>query len=592
MRLSLLGVAILGLVASTASADTITLAWDRNPETFVAGYKISYGTQSGNYTTTVDVGNQTSYTINALADGQRYYFVVYAYTSSGVMSPPSAEVSGPAVALVSLTSSNTYPAPTGAPVTWKAVAGPAGGSLQYQFWRFSQSSGTWTMVQDYSSSNTYTWTPSAAEQGTYALQVWARLNGSTASYDTFKSSGMFTIANTIQVGSLETDTALPASVGTQITWKAKAIGGPAPLQYQFWRQNPAGQWSLVCAYSTSSTCSWTPGSSDVGQNSWQVWVRANGSTAAYDAWRSSGLIKIQNAQTAVATLTADRTFPSGTNVAVTWTAKAAGGPGPLQYQFWRQFPSGGSWSMVQDYSTSNTYTWTPTTTGSGNLQVWVRKQGSTASYESWAGATFQIANNTPMITSFTSDQGAAVGVNRPVTWTVNATGGAGQLQYSFWLYNQARDVWTNMQAYSTSNTMTWTPSAGDVGPYTLQAWVKRASSSAAYETYAASAFSVTAGLPAAQSVTANVASATVGMPITWTANVSAGSGQVEYRFWLLDQQRQVWTIVQDYSWESTFSWVPQAGDQGSYLLQVWVRSAGSTASYESFASSVPIVIGS
>ena len=46
------------LLPQMASAATVTVAWDRNPEPDIAGYRISYGTVSGVYTNTVDVGNR------------------------------------------------------------------------------------------------------------------------------------------------------------------------------------------------------------------------------------------------------------------------------------------------------------------------------------------------------------------------------------------------------------------------------------------------------------------------------------------------------------------------------------------------------
>jgi len=49
------------------------------------------------------------------------------------------------------------------------------------------------MVQNYSSSNTFTWTPTGADVGDHALQVWVRSAGSTVAYEAYKSSGVFTI---------------------------------------------------------------------------------------------------------------------------------------------------------------------------------------------------------------------------------------------------------------------------------------------------------------------------------------------------------------------------------------------------------------
>ena len=65
-------------------AAPVTATWDANPESNIAGYKLSYGTQSGVYTTTVDVGNVTSWPLTLGAG--KYYFVVRAYDTGGVTS--------------------------------------------------------------------------------------------------------------------------------------------------------------------------------------------------------------------------------------------------------------------------------------------------------------------------------------------------------------------------------------------------------------------------------------------------------------------------------------------------------------------------
>lgn len=67
--------------AQNAQAADVTLAWDQNPESDVIGYKVYYGTSSGSYSTTVDVGNYTSCVISGLDIGETYYFVATAYTS-------------------------------------------------------------------------------------------------------------------------------------------------------------------------------------------------------------------------------------------------------------------------------------------------------------------------------------------------------------------------------------------------------------------------------------------------------------------------------------------------------------------------------
>ena len=76
----------------TARAAQVTLEWDPNPESNVAGYKLYYGFETGNYEHTVDVGNQTTYTVTGLEENQPVYFVVTCYNTSGTESGYSNQV--------------------------------------------------------------------------------------------------------------------------------------------------------------------------------------------------------------------------------------------------------------------------------------------------------------------------------------------------------------------------------------------------------------------------------------------------------------------------------------------------------------------
>jgi hypothetical protein len=75
------------------AAQSVTLAWDASSDPNIAGYKLRYGTTSGNPSQTIDVGKTTTATVSNLNDGTTYYFTATCYTAAGLESQPSNEVS-------------------------------------------------------------------------------------------------------------------------------------------------------------------------------------------------------------------------------------------------------------------------------------------------------------------------------------------------------------------------------------------------------------------------------------------------------------------------------------------------------------------
>jgi hypothetical protein len=115
-------------------AADITLAWNPNPEPNISGYTVYCGTSSRNYSSSVDAGTSTVFTVAGLVPGT-YYFAVTAYASNEYESAFSDEVSitltgtdgqPPGVSHVEVTDVST----SGATVRWSTVR-PATSQLEY-----------------------------------------------------------------------------------------------------------------------------------------------------------------------------------------------------------------------------------------------------------------------------------------------------------------------------------------------------------------------------------------------------------------------------------------------------------------------------
>lgn len=89
---------------------SVVMSWNHNSDPAIAGYRIYYGTASGNYSQNITLGNTTSVTIMGLTGGITYYFAVTAYNIEGLESAFSDEiVYVPGLATVALRSAPGQP---------------------------------------------------------------------------------------------------------------------------------------------------------------------------------------------------------------------------------------------------------------------------------------------------------------------------------------------------------------------------------------------------------------------------------------------------------------------------------------------------
>jgi hypothetical protein len=75
-----------------AAQPTVTLGWNPETNSMVAGYKLYFGNASQEYTTVMDVGTNVTALVTNLTQFTNYYFTVTSYAADGTESDPAPEV--------------------------------------------------------------------------------------------------------------------------------------------------------------------------------------------------------------------------------------------------------------------------------------------------------------------------------------------------------------------------------------------------------------------------------------------------------------------------------------------------------------------
>jgi hypothetical protein len=499
--------------------------------------------------------------------------------ANGIASAKTAITVSPTLTVSTLTADKASPQAAGTTITFTASASNGIAPYQYKWW-LKGGAGAWTMVQDWSSSATFAWTPATANS--YTVEVWARsANNNTDTYEAYKDSAYtVSVSAPLAVSTLTSDKASPQAAGTTITFTASASGGTSPYQYKWWVKGGSGAWTMVQNWSSSATFAWTPATA----NSYtvEVWARSAGNNAdTYEAYRDVAYTISAGSVLTLSALATDKASPQAAGTTITFTASASGGTAPYQYKWWVKGGSG-AWTMVQDWSSSATFAWTPATANSYTVEVWGRSAGNNANtYEAYQDLAYTITAGSPLtFSTTTTDKASPQAAGTIITFTANASGGTAPYQYKWWL--KTGTTWSMVQDWSSSTTFAWTP--GTANSYVMEVWGRSAGNNAnTYEAYQDLAYTITAGNPLTFSATTTdkASPQAAGTTITFTANASGGTAPYQYKWWVRNSSG-AWTMVQDWSSSTTFAWTP-ATAYASYVVEVWGRSAGNNANtYEAY----------
>ena len=348
-------IAILGhLAAGAAEARTFVLEWDQNPEPDVAGYLLSWGTSSGNYTTTVDVENETTYTFTEPDPTRAYYFAVRAYNAEGALSEFSDEVVStptvvpiPVLSALSLNTSSISGGQTAQGTVTLSSAAQSGGVVVTISSSAPSTASVPASVTVPSGSTTATFTVSTSTVTSNTPATITAAAGSvtkTASL-TVSASGPTNVAPVI--------TAQPANAtvaaAQNATFTTSATGTPAPT-YQWQRSTNGGSsWSNVSNNSTYSGATTTSlrvtATASLNGNRF----RAVATNSVSSATSQSATLTVTSSTVAPSITTQPANVSTSAGQSPSFTVAANGTPAP-SYSWQVSTNNGGSWSTVSNSS--------------------------------------------------------------------------------------------------------------------------------------------------------------------------------------------------------------------------------------------------
>lgn len=466
-----------------------------------------------------------------------------------------------------LTSDLASPQGTGGRVTFTAGTTTCPNPL-YRFW-VQPPAGSWTLMQDYAGASTFAWSPSGGP-GTYGVEVDVRdASRSIVAYDAVANITYDLVACASATLATAPVSPQPPALHVTLTGAATCSGTP---QYRFWVRAPGGSWTMIRDYGSAAAFSWDTTSKPSGTYGLEVDVRDAGASAPYET--TANISYVLTPPCTKPALTPNPSGPQPVGVPVSFTGATTACANP-QYRFWLR-PPGGSWSVVQDYSSNAVLSWSGgTAVGTYGVEVDVRSQGSPVLYDAVDNVSYSVTAVPPCTGATISGSPASTtGTGVPVTFTGVATG-CTAAQYRFWT-RAPGGSWTIARDYSSSNTYGW-PGGGAAGAYQVEVDVRSLGSTVSYDAHANTTYTLV-GCGAGALSADHTSPQPSGTTVVFTG-AAACTGTPTYRFWVKAPGGS-WKVVQDYGTSATFSWTTAGLVAGTYSIEVDVRDQGSTASYE------------
>ncbi|WP_138207269.1 N-acetylmuramoyl-L-alanine amidase [Haloimpatiens lingqiaonensis] len=467
--------------------------------------------------------------------------------------------------------------------TIKAEA-KSGNEVLYQFWIKDLSKNLWTMIRDYSTTNTTTWTSNKAGKylvGVHVKDKYSKERLENHRYDEYTvQASKATVTNLeVSLGGVKVTNGI-LEAGKNYSIKSEATSKNGAL-YQFWIKDLSKNlWTMIRDYSSTNTTTWTSNKAGkylVGVHVKDKYSKERLENHRYDEYMvqlpkatvtnlevSLGGVKVTNG-----------ILEAGKNYSIKSEATSKNG---ALYQFWIKDLSKNLWTMIRDYSSTNTTTWTSNKSGKYLVGVHVKDKYSKERLENHRYDEYMVQLPKATVTNLEVSLGGVkvtngileAGKNYSIKSEATSKNGA---LYQFWIKDLSKNLWTMIRDYSSTNTTTWT--SNKAGKYLVGVHVKDKYSKERLENHRYDEYMVQ--LPKATVTNLEVSLGGVkvtngileaGKNYSIKSEATSKNGAL-YQFWIKDLSKNLWTMIRDYSSTNTTTWT--SNKAGKYLVGVHVK---------------------
>ena len=497
------------------------------------------------------------------------------------------------VQLVILSNSNSSSTVAGITTQYTAIATGGSGNTEYRFTLSGPSTGNVpVVVQNYSTSDVWSWLSVSSDTGAYTVSVDARNVGSSNDSEATTSVSHTLDAQTPATSVTATpDLTSPQKAGTTVSFTMQGSGGNVgQYEYKVQHYGPNSYYNDTGYNSSNTFVMPTTEANSVGTHQLYFSTRNVGSTKGSEAYTYVGYqIKTAVESATGLTVTPDLTSPQKAGTTVSFTMQGSGGNvGEYEYKVQHYGPN--SYYNDTGYSSSNIFVM-PTTEadsiGTHQFYFYTRNVGSSAGSEVYTYVGYQIQTSIDPATgiTITPDLTSPQKAGATVSFTMQGSGGnVGQYEYKVQHYGP--NSYYNDTGYSTSNTYVMpTTEANSVGTHQLYFYIRNVGSSAASEAYTYVGYQIQTSIDPATGLTftSDLSSPqTAGATVTFTMTASGGNvGQYEYKV----QHYGPNSYYNDTGYSSSNTFVmptTEANSVGTHQLYFYTRNAGSSAGSEAY----------